>query len=232
VHLVEKAYFVVARVAGLLVGDRTTAAILYGAGFDREPWQAFLESANDLMRTRRGPAEPVDAFFRTVEALRPDRHDQVSGAVERIRLGRPNAESFREGLFDDPQAIPVLDMLSPAIVRSVVHWGRSGAAVAIIHDEHSTLTEHRVARLRELSGGPDRLASLRLVDSRADPRVQVADIVAGVARKIASDELGGRGDPELTGLLPPYVDPHSVWGDEPSWSRLAGGVRACAASLQ
>jgi hypothetical protein len=44
---------------------------------------------------------------------------------------------------------------------------------------------------------------------------------AGVARKVASDQLRGNDDAELTALLRPYVDPLSVWGDEPSWSRLA-----------
>jgi hypothetical protein len=49
------------------------------------------------------------------------------------------------------------------------------------------------------------------VDSRTDPRVQVADLLAGVARKVASDELLGRHDPDLTALLQPYVDPASRW---------------------
>jgi hypothetical protein len=31
-------------------------------------------------------------------------------------------------------------------------------------------------------------------------RVQVADFLAGIARRIAEDELSGAGDPELVGL--------------------------------
>jgi len=49
------------------------------------------------------------------------------------------------------------------------------------------------------------------VDSRTDPRVQVADLLAGVARKVAADELLGRRDPNLTALLRPYVDSASRW---------------------
>jgi hypothetical protein len=52
---------------------------------------------------------------------------------------------------------------------------------------------------------------LRQVDSREEPRVQVADVLAGVARKIATSALMGQGDPELTGLLQPYLDPASRW---------------------
>jgi hypothetical protein len=58
-----------------------------------------------------------------------------------------------------------------------------------------------------------RLADLTLVDSRWDARVQVADFLAGVARKIASDQLKRRSDPELVALLRPYVDSHSIWGE-------------------
>lgn len=65
-----------------------------------------------------------------------------------------------------------------------------------------------------------RLAGLRLVVSRLDARVQLADFLAGIARRIASDELGGRGDPALTALLRPYTGAAAVWGDERSWARL------------
>jgi len=54
------------------------------------------------------------------------------------------------------------------------------------------------------------------VDSRTDPRVQVADLLAGVARRVAADELVGRSDPDLTALLRPYVDPASRWCEGPS----------------
>jgi Protein of unknown function (DUF3800) len=105
--------------------------------------------------------------------------------------------------------LPVLDPLIPAVVRAVDYWSADGHPVSIVHDEQLALTEDRIIRLKELLNG--RLASLRLVDSRSDPRVQVADFLAGVARKIASNELNNRGDPSLTALLRPYVDPCSIW---------------------
>ena len=96
------------------------------------------------------------------------------------------------------------------------HGRRPAPAAPHTHDRV------RVAQLEALLGAPPggRLAGLRLVDSRSDARVQVADFLAGVARKIASDELNRRGDAELTGLLRPYVDASSTWGDERSWSLL------------
>jgi hypothetical protein len=98
----------------------------------------------------------------------------------------------------------------------VTYWGDAGHQVAIVHDRQTALSEERIAQLKQIG----RLESLTLVDSRTDPRVQLADILAGVVRKIAEDELNGRGDPELTALLKPFVDESSLWGDDRSWSAI------------
>ncbi|MFF8905678.1 hypothetical protein [Streptomyces olivaceoviridis] len=55
----------------------------------------------------------------------------------------------------------------------------------------------------------------------ADARVRIADFPAGVARRIASDEPAGTGDPEPTACLRPYVAAESVWGRARSGARLA-----------
>jgi hypothetical protein len=213
VHLTDKAFFVVGRLVDLLLGDAAadTAATLYREGRrgpGRRQWRAFLESSNDLLRGRTS----LDAFRRAVDQLRPAMADGPAGdLLGRLRRAGPPA--------GPDGARPPLDPLIPALVRAVAYWGGGGRPVAIVHDQHTALTAARVARLGELPGG--RLASLRLVDSRSDPRVQVADFLAGVARKLASDELNGRGDARLTGLLRPYVDASSIWGDQRSWSLLA-----------
>jgi hypothetical protein len=251
VHLTDKTFFVVGKVVDLLVGEGTYAAsigpyqdqqakamavTLYREGqptFGREQWGAFLESFNDLMRARnrRGARTSVDSFFRMVDVLRlagaRGRVDEIMGLLWQAR---PHADSFRARLLDNPKMIPALDPLIPAIVQAVVHWGEGRKPVSIVHDEHTALTEERIAQLKEIFSKPHpallryspggRLTSLRLVDSRSDPRVQVADFLAGVARKIASDELNDRGDAELTALLRPFVDSSSIWGDERSWSLL------------
>jgi hypothetical protein len=144
---------------------------------------------------------------------------RVGEILELFGQTRPQAEAFRVRLRDSPTMIPALDPLFPAIVRAVAYWGAAAAPVRIVHDRQNTFSEGRIARLKEISGA--RLASLRLVGSFSDPRVQLADVLAGTARKIASDELNDRGDEYLTTLLRPYVDSFSVWGDGRSWSELA-----------
>jgi hypothetical protein len=236
VYLIDKTFFVVGKVIDLLVGEvahadgqdrraRAMAVTLYREGqrtFGREQWEVLLRSFNDLMRARnrRGAGISVDSFFRMVDILRRagagGRLDEIMGLLAQAR---PHADAFRARLADNPGMIPALDPLIPAIVRAVVHWGQGSGPVSIVHDEHTTLTAERIAQLKKLftSG---QLAGMRLVDSRADPRVQVADFLAGVARKIASDELNDRGDATLTALLRPYVDGFSIWGDDRSWSLL------------
>jgi hypothetical protein len=223
VYLTDKAFFVVGKVLELLVdeADDGMAITLYREGrraFDRERWQAFLGSANNLMRasTRRGEDLSTDSFFLAVDKLRggdlPARSREILGLLANAK---PRADSLRAHLLDGQKS--ALDPLIPAIGRAIAHWGDGRVPVAIVHDRQNALSEVLVTQLKETGT----LADLRLVDSRVDARIQVADVLAGAARKIASDELNHRGDPELTELLRPFVDRLSVWGDARSWSALA-----------
>jgi hypothetical protein len=92
--------------------------------------------------------------------------------------------------------------------------------VLVIHDEQSALTASRLRRLQQvLADGADLLmadarkagvplarvsplAGLVTVDSRDDPRVQVADLLAGFARQLPHI---GDDDP-----LEPFLSPTSL----------------------
>jgi len=85
----------------------------------------------------------------------------------------------------------------PALAETVLFWSGGQRQVMVIHDEQSALTASRLRRLRQvLASGADAsaadaqdagapparvspLAGLVTVDSRDDPRVQVADLLAG-----------------------------------------------------
>ncbi|WAZ27290.1 hypothetical protein STRCI_007464 [Streptomyces cinnabarinus] len=220
VHLIEKAYFVVDRAVDLLLGDPDAALPLYRRGpelFGPERWREFLQAANQLLRVRNEgePEAPVDTFFRTVGALRPvAAGDEVAETLHRLASARARADAYRAELLAGPPLIPVLNPLLPAIVATAAYWSAGGAAVRLVHDRQNMLTPERIAWIegRARRAGV-RLAGVELVVAREDPRIQLADFLAGIARKIADDELGGRADPELAALLRPYVDPASVWGD-------------------
>ncbi|MEU6917924.1 hypothetical protein [Streptomyces olindensis] len=228
VHLMEKSFFVVDRAVGLLLGDPAAAVTLFRAGrrtFGEEGWRAFLEAANRLLRVRHD-GDPVAAFYGTVDALRRDSpRSDAAEVLERLAATRPRAVSYRAGFLAGPPLVPVLNPLLPAIVRTAALWSADGRPVRLVHDRQNMLTPDRIAWIEETARRTGAgLVGLRLVVAREDARVQVADFLAGIARKIASDELNGRGDPALTLLLRPYVDPASVWGDVRSGALLAAPV--------
>lgn len=237
VYLVDKPFLLVTRVVAVVAGGtEPAAAALYRAGpaaFGTDRWSRFLTASNDLLRPagrRPAPDDPVAAFAYAVEELRAAAThgaETLAGAVvEQLRAGRERAARLRDELDRAPGAIESLDPLVPALGRVIEHWSDGGRPVRVLHDEQRILTPERIAALGTLRG---RLAGVRFADSITEPRVQVADFLAGVARRIAEDELAGARDAELAGLLRPYVDARSVWADEASWAALGpapdrGGV--------
>jgi hypothetical protein len=230
VFLVDKVYFVLRTLATELLDDESSLAIpqrLYrqcrGANED-ETWHAFLVAAGALLRTRDRPdgLSSVDAFYDAIDDLRRASISGSAGsALEVLARTRRRAESLRRRL-DVPMAMPLADPLLPAIISAVSFWNTGGQPIEILHDQQNTLSARRVSLLTTLVNAsvPGRLVRLSLVDSQWDPRVQLADIIGGAVRKIASDELNGRGDPELTTLGSPFVSPQSIWGDDHSWRSL------------
>jgi hypothetical protein len=224
VFLIDKPFYILGKVAGLLVEEepQATRDALYREGTG----EAFLTAANNLLRVKEKPgATPaVEAFYEAIADLRGgplDRH------LSRLQRARPRAEEFRARLLDDPDLISAVDPLVPALIRAVVYWGEGTIPVTIVHDRQTSLSEARIAQLKRLMPEPHRLAGLVHVDSFFDARVQLADIVAGVVRKLASDLLNGRGG-AAADMLEPYVDKHSVWGGAPisGWARAADAPAA------
>ena len=226
VYLVDKPFLLVTRVvAEISGGTAAAAAALYRAGpaaFGADRWTAFLAASNDLLRAGgRWPApdDAAAAFARAVAGLAPSRSGTAADAVvdELRAAGRDRAVELRDELDRAPGGVPSLDPLVPSFARTVEHWSDGGRLVSVLHDEQRMLTPERLAALGTLKG---RLAGVRFADSIVEPRVQVADFLVGVARRIAEDALAGDLDPELAGLLRPYVDPGSVWADEASGAAL------------
>jgi hypothetical protein len=242
VHLTDKAHFVVGRVLHLVLGESADAATtglvpdprLAGLatalsrhgpeaiGPDR--WRAFLAAANAVMQTwkPRQVREPVDAFVDLIETfVELDGDSRLDAVLDELRRARREAYAARTRLLENRVLQPALEPLMPALARTILYWSGGGETdISIVHDEQSALTDGRIRRLERQLLPPGRFLRFRQVDSRTDQRVQLADVVAGVARRLAADELGGRGDGELAGLLRAYIDPASCWSDERSGSRL------------
>ncbi|MGW7681989.1 DUF3800 domain-containing protein [Kribbella sp. NPDC054772] len=199
VHVIDKTAYVAARVFELFTEEPS-----YGAGTslatDHSEVVAalrhrtgFLAAFVDLTRTKRVRLldhAALDRFFATLPADVP-----ALRAVTRARV-----EEVMQRLIDeDPELPPPLEPLVPALAETVLYWSAGGRSVAVVHDEQSALTPGRVARLGEYLAGrfePAPLRSFEQVDSKHDPRVQVADFLAGIAR---------RRRPDLVELLAPYT---------------------------
>ncbi|SCG64266.1 hypothetical protein [Micromonospora humi] len=204
VHLVDKQFFLVTRVIDLLLGEpsyvagtrlagerRAAAVALHRAGRAAGPdWDTFLAAFVEMLRTKRRDRSgdgSVDRFLAARDALL--RHipaDAVLRALDRDRVADVQARLYAE----DRSIPPPLEPMLPALAETVLSWSAGRRRVLVTHDEQSALTADRLRRLQRalaehagLPAGESPLAGLVMTDSRGDPRVQVADLLAGIARR-------------------------------------------------
>jgi hypothetical protein len=201
VSVIDKSGYVAARVLELFTEEPS-----YGAGtsMGRDHCDAvlalrrrtgFLTAFVDLTQTKRVRLidhDAIDRFFAAMPADLPALREVTRARVEEVMVRLIDA---------DPAFPPPLEPLVPALAETLLCWSAGERSVAVVHDEQSALTRGRVARLgtflaEAVFPAPPPLRSFRQVDSRDDPRVQVADLLAGIAR---------RRTPKLNELLAPYL---------------------------
>jgi hypothetical protein len=211
----------------LTQGNRPAARTVYRAGRSAgDDWVGFLMAFVDLVRIkRRHPPDrrALERFFQARDALA---RDGLGAQAESVLdgLSRTRVWAVLTRLSDGDRSIPPpLEPMLPALAETVLFWSGGQRQVLVFHDEQSALTARRLSRLRlaladgaparalpdEAGATPARvspLAGLVAVDSRDDPRVQVADVLAGVARR-----LPGTVD---DGPLQPFVSPTSLRDSE------------------
>jgi hypothetical protein len=228
VQLVDKEYFLVTRVVDLLLAEpsyaagtrltaqnRPPALALYRARGAAGPgWHAFLDAFIELVRIKRrrrsGPEALAQFFAARDTLLRYNLGEPATEVLDALRHDRVQAVLARL-IAEDRTIPPPLEPMLPALAETVLFFsGAEGRQVLIIHDEQSALTADRLTRLRQAladSTGASPLAGLVVVDSRDDPRVQAADLLAGMARRL----------PEIVddGPLRPFISPTSLRDPSP-----------------
>jgi hypothetical protein len=226
VHIIDKAGYVAARVLELFTEEPSYAA---GTSLGRDHSDAvlalrrrigFLTAFVELTRTKRVRLidhDAVDRFLATMPADLPALRE-----VTRARV----VEVMVRLIDEDPAFPPPLEPLVPALAETLLFWSAGERSVSMVHDEQSALTRDRVARLgtflaEAVHPAPAPLRSFLQVDSRDDPRVQVADLLAGVAR---------RRTPQPDELLAPYLhangDRKSSQAGVPESDTVAGSRRS------
>ncbi|TWD79064.1 hypothetical protein FB561_0114 [Kribbella amoyensis] len=203
-HLIDKTRFLIDTVADVVFPEVDKAVV--DARFVDNP--ALLEAANDVLRSRADG--DVETVF--LDAL---------GDRELADVGRERVKEFRAR---QPELLPVLDPLWPAILHAAEYWGAvAGVDVEIVHDRQTALSDERIVELQRLAnarkagarkaGGGSAgdgsagggLAGVTLQGAFDVLRIQMADFLAGIATRITSQRLQGNDDPEVVELLRPYV---------------------------
>jgi hypothetical protein len=248
VHLTDTRLFLLCRLADVLLtsgeisgldlpgedtAHREVALELYRQGdtvFGLPRWQAFLIAAGKALRatSRWVPASAVSDFEGELgELAATPAPAPVREALLRLRGAAGRARAVRRSLEVDSRRPPLVEPLLPALTRCVLGWGAEHRDLVVVHDEQSVLTPWRIREIADRldHAHPGHVLDLRRVDSREDPRVQIADLVAGIARRAAASLLIGRPDRRLIDLVSPLVDPRSVWPDETWWNGVSRGRR-------
>jgi len=198
-------------------------------------WGVFLAAFVELVRIKRRhrpDRRALERFFQARDALV---RDGLGAPAEGVLdgLSRTRVWAVLTRLSDDDRSIPPpLEPMLAALAETILFWSGGQRQVLVIHDEQSALTAGRLSRLQQVLAdgagssptGADEagaspakvppakvslvspLAGLVMVDSRDDPRVQVADLLAVVARR-----LPGIVD---DGPLQPFLSPTSLHDPE------------------
>jgi hypothetical protein len=207
---------------------RPPALTLYRVGRSAgSDWIVFLAAFVELVRIKRRPQPDrsvLERFFQARDALVRHRLGTQAEAVLE-GLSRHRVWDVLTRLCDHDRSIPPpLEPMLPALAETVLFWSGGQRQVLVIHDEQSALTAIRLRRLQQILadgvgsssadansakalGNVSPLAGLVTVDSRDDPRVQVADLLAGMARRL----------PDIVdnGPLRPFVSPTSLRDPSP-----------------
>lgn len=239
VHLSDTRLFLLTRLTDVLLGSeevdgldlpgqdatsREAALELHRHGdevFGRERWQCFVVAAGQALHApgRWVPASAVSDFEGELGRLAAlPAPAAVRQVLRQLRTRAGRARGVRRAAEIDARRTPLVEPLLPALSHAVLAWGAQHRDLVVVHDEQSALTPWRMAaigrRLDRTHAG--HTVQVRRVDSRDDPRVQVADLVAGIARRAGASLLSGRPERRLIELVAPIVDPLSIWPDT-SW---------------
>jgi len=211
---------------------------LYRGGpraLERDQWTALLVGFNSLMRrdssTQKLKAIPkttVDEFYAVVDMCRwASKRRAVSEILGALVDTKKFADEFVAALDPQSSPIPALDPLVPSLAQSTRHWfdDSSAAEIRVLHDEGPVPSSTAMGALAEGLRHPREFwrygTAVNLVDietgnSSTDPRLQVADLVAGFGATCGGLALDGQLHPSFLELANLTILPSSLWGDEKS----------------
>ncbi|PYI39481.1 hypothetical protein CVS30_05920 [Arthrobacter psychrolactophilus] len=208
----------------------------YGSrALTKEGWNDLLSSFTSLMRAKQrkgGDKETVDGFFEKVDNYRyKSRRKNVTNILEMLWITRQHADDFQAALAEGV-ATKALDPLQMSLYALASSWNeRLQQPIMIMHDEQTALTKSLVDTLLAVAkdGYPESynlpearfpLVGFEHVDSKSDPRIQLADITAGFTRQVAEAALNGTAEDNRMEQIRSLVHINSIWGHSKSWEQI------------
>lgn len=235
-YFVDKSFFITAKMVVLTYGEfaarqgfdihfsglgREVTNILHrdgprAVGWGR--WDALLSAFNDLVKTyarERAKAPSVGPYFHALRDARA--HCPRGDAAEALEMLWDARHLALELVDPDPVDFRELDPLASSLDAVIRTWhARLGAPFEILHDRHSLLTPSvreailEGSRMQLTVGDVEMpradLRGIRVIDSKFDARVQVADILAGTGREVARMAADGVDDDPLQEVVRDMLD--------------------------
>lgn len=189
-------------------------------------WDRLLMTFQRFMRARdAGEAESLlVTMVQTTQSMLADEDAIVRSVLDTVFAGLHHLSSLSrlqlgEGINE---RLRTTDPLISAVGATVRFWAlKSGRPVSLFHDPAKELTPTKIEWVRQSLAHPEniapsrrglasKLAGVSLVDSLNDPRVQVADLLAGIGRVVGESLAEDRRHPLLSSLAP-IVSGASIW---------------------
>jgi hypothetical protein len=190
-----------------------------------EKWDELLLAFQHFLRAKTaGDATSalaeLDAAFADVLSVETPLSDFVGMASTGVSHLR-TLSALQLGMGIDHR-LRTLDPLIPAVGATVAFWAHeSGRPVELIHDAAKEMSTERIAAIKYYLARPEvvspqqagkgvELTNVTLVDSKHDERVQVADLVAGLARVVGEQLVEGK-EHLLFAEIEPLISKNSIW---------------------
>ncbi|MDQ1138434.1 hypothetical protein QE410_003233 [Microbacterium sp. SORGH_AS 1204] len=231
IHLVDKTYFVTAKLVDVLLGGDLVDVGLHGraradhlannaaAAIGPQTWVNLLRSFATLLRGHRrtGRERPApDTFFAALRDARTSCQDGTTGRMLHRMWARRDIVS--ELAAAPTSAMREIDPMWPSLVAVAQAWTirLDDVPLEFVADDYGSIGPDSVGELISAAARPfpvhgfwhpgAELRGVNFVDSRSDARVQVADIIAGVGGAISRLAFAGVLDDPLQVHAHPLLD--------------------------
>jgi hypothetical protein len=201
-----------------------------------DQWWSALERLNEMMRVKTPEeVDPILAKFRDgLFALARQAEGPLNLFLLMLMIGTCEYRAnWITQLQNGHHPVSQIDPIIPAFAETIRHWVHREGVIEIVHDEAKFLTANAIAHIRMGLLHPESLSDsyatrgielprIQQANSLDDPRVQIADLLAGIGRAAAEQALRGEGEHELLHTVRPMISPNSLWGDPASWAEIEG----------